>query len=72
MTRALRLENGGTLIPEPHHEVRCHVHGTITTWGALSPIQQLAVEECIDTIAESPCLLLPDDLRPARLLHIDL
>ena len=59
MTGALKLENGGTLLPESQHVVRCLVHGTVTTWGALDPIQQLAVEEGIDTMDDLPCLLLP-------------
>lgn len=45
--------------PKPDDEVKCEVHGTVTTWGALDPIQQLAVEAGLDTVADMPCLLAP-------------
>jgi hypothetical protein len=46
--------------PKPSDEVKCEVHGVVTTWGALNGIQQMAVESGIDTVAEMPCLLLPE------------
>lgn len=45
--------------PKDSDEVKCDVHGTVTTWGELDSIQQLAVEEGLDTVAGVPCLLLP-------------
>lgn len=57
---AVKLEGVRKLYhPKPDDEVKCDVHGTITTWGALDPIQQLAVESGLDTVADSPCLLAP-------------
>lgn len=49
--------------PKDSDEVKCHTHNFVTTWGALDCIQQLAVEEGIDTLEDLPCLLLP---RPNR------
>lgn len=43
--------------PKPGDEVVCHVHGIVTTWGALNHIQQLAVAEGLDTTSDLPCLL---------------
>lgn len=45
--------------PKDSDEVRCEVHGVVTTWGALNPIQRLAVEDGLDTADDLPCLLLP-------------
>lgn len=45
--------------PKDTDEVRCETHGVVTTWGALDAIQQLAVEEGLDTAADHPCLLAP-------------
>lgn len=42
-------------------EVVCKAHGVKTTWGALDPIQRLAVEEGIDTVPELPCLLTKNE-----------
>lgn len=44
--------------PKDSDEVRCAVHGVVTTWGKLDAIQRLAVEEGIDTVPELECLLL--------------
>lgn len=55
----IKLETGKQRTPKDDDEVRCEVHGTITTWGALDAIQQLAVAENIDTLAELKCLLAP-------------
>lgn len=55
----------GTYTPKDSDEVRCDSHGIVTTWGALDPIQQLAVEDGIDTVDELPCLLAPN-FRPAK------
>lgn len=49
--------------PKDSDEVRCEIHGVVTTWGALTPIQQLAVKEGIDTIESLPCMLLPENRR---------
>ena len=43
--------------PKDTDEVRCDVHGVVTTWGALDGIQRLAVTEGIDTVPELQCLL---------------
>jgi hypothetical protein len=45
--------------PKDTDEVRCDAHGVVTTWGALTEIQRLAVEEGLDVSADLPCLLLP-------------
>jgi len=58
----LKLEDGKTLKPEDWMEVRCEVHSLVTTWGALDPIQQLAVEAGLDTFPELPCLLAPREV----------
>lgn len=44
--------------PKDTDEMRCEMHGIVTTWGALNAIQKLAVEEGIDTRPELPCLLV--------------
>lgn len=46
--------------PKDDDVVECHEHGVKTTWGALTPIQQLALEEGLDTVAEAPCIFLPE------------
>jgi hypothetical protein len=43
--------------PKDTDEVKCEIHGVVTTWGALNPIQQLAVEEGLDTLDNLPCIL---------------
>ena len=60
----LPLANGCSLRVEDWMEVRCDTHGVVTTWGALDPIQQLAVEEGIDTADDLPCLLAPRKEQP--------
>lgn len=45
--------------PKDTDEVKCEVHGVITTWGALDSIQRLACEDNLDTTPDLPCLLLP-------------
>jgi hypothetical protein len=54
-----RLENGKRHAPKNTDEVKCLEHGITTTWGALDPIQQLALEEGLDTLPKSECLLKP-------------
>lgn len=49
----------GNYIPKDSDEVRCEVHGTVTTWGKLDWVQRLAVEESLDTVESLPCLLAP-------------
>jgi hypothetical protein len=41
-------------------EVRCKVHGTVTTWGALNWIQRLAVDEGLDTEVGHRCVMSPE------------
>jgi hypothetical protein len=43
--------------PKDEDEVRCEIHGTVTTWGALDQFQRMALEEGLDTAAECECLL---------------
>jgi hypothetical protein len=45
--------------PKDEDEIKCEAHGVVTTWGALSPTQRLAVEEGFDTTDDLPCILLP-------------
>ena len=45
--------------PKDTDEVKCGTHGTVTTWGALNPIQRIALENGIDTVDDLPCLLAP-------------
>ena len=45
--------------PKDADEVKCEAHGIVTTWGALDPIQRLAVEEGIDTTDDLRCILAP-------------
>lgn len=45
--------------PKDADEVVCHTHNFKTTWGALNPIQKLALEEGLDTTDDLPCLLSP-------------
>lgn len=45
--------------PKDSDEVRCETHGVVTTWGALDPIQRLAVEEGLDTAVDHDCILAP-------------
>lgn len=57
---AVRLEGQ----KKPYHpkdtdEVKCLVHGVVTTWGALDPIQRLALEEGLDTSEDLPCIMKP-------------
>jgi hypothetical protein len=47
--------------PKDTDEVRCEEHGIVTTWGRLSPIQRLCVEEGID--AKDHCLLSPEKIK---------
>lgn len=51
------FESGDMYSPKDSDEVRCEEHGVVTTWGALDPFQQLAVEEGLDST--TGCLLLP-------------
>ena len=60
----LTMADGSSLVVRDGMEVRCHEHGIVTTWGALDPIQQLAVEEGLDTSADLPCLLTPRKEQP--------
>lgn len=55
----LTLEDGSPLAVHDDMEIRCDVHDIRTTWGALDGVQQLAVQEGLDTVADLPCLLAP-------------
>ena len=55
----IKLKNGKKIEPKPGDEVFCEIHNLRTTWGALDPYQQLAVESGLDTLKELPCLLEP-------------
>lgn len=57
----LKLEDGGRYRPKNTDEVRCEAHGVVTTYGALSAIQRLALEEGLDTVEGLPCLLAPEN-----------
>ena len=60
MTVAIRLEGRRKpYVPKDTDEVRCEVHGVVTTWGQLDGIQRLALEDGIDTDKDLPCLLAP-------------
>jgi hypothetical protein len=52
----IKLENGRSIIPKDHHTVKCEDHNFKTTWGALDPIQRLAVEEGLD-VSGNKCIL---------------
>lgn len=54
------IKGGEHYLPKDADEVRCDVHGVVTTWGALSPIAQLVVEEGLDVSPDMRCLLLSD------------
>lgn len=57
---AVKLEGRrGLYYPKDSDEVRCESHGVVTTWGALTPIQKMAVEEGIDFNDDLPCILEP-------------
>jgi hypothetical protein len=57
MDDCLTLEDGTLFRPNENTTVQCEHHGVIVKWGDLTPIQQLAFAEGIDTIDE--CILLP-------------
>ncbi len=58
---AVKLEGQRkTYDPKDTDEVRCEVHGLVTTRGALDAIQRLAVEEGLDTTPDLACLLAPE------------
>ena len=60
---AVKLEGQKRLYhPKNTDEVKCLVHGLVTTWGALNAIQQLALEEGLDTTEDLPCLLAGSNL----------
>lgn len=61
----VRLEGSSKpYCPRDSDEVRCDTHGVVTTWGKLDAIQQLAVEEGLDTSPELECLLSPNRSSP--------
>ena len=46
--------------PKDTDEVRCDIHGFVTTWGAMGPLQRLALESGLDVAEGDACLLMPD------------
>jgi len=50
--------------PKDSDEIVCETHGVTTTWGALTPIQRLAIEEGIDTTNDLPCVFSPQRRHP--------
>lgn len=58
-TDTLTLEDGRALSPKDSSVVECEVHHVKTTYGALTPIQRLALSEGLDTKEDMPCLLAP-------------
>jgi hypothetical protein len=54
----IKAEDGTTIKVFDSSPVECEVHGVKTTWGALNPIQQLAVEGGLDTTPDLTCLLV--------------
>ena len=56
---SIKMEDGTRYTSKDGDEVICETHGTVTTWGALDGIQQLAVSENICTSPELECLLSP-------------
>lgn len=59
MSGKVRLENGKLYSPKDSDPVDCPVHDFHTTWGALDPIQQLAIAEGLDTTKNMPCIMAP-------------
>jgi len=57
----IKAEDGSTIKVFDSSPVECEVHGVKTTWGALDPIRQLAVESGLDTTPDSKCILLRDE-----------
>jgi len=55
----VKLEGGKDYHPKDTDPVHCELHNLTVSWGDLDAIQQLAVEEGLDTIETLPCLLLP-------------
>jgi len=60
----IKVEGGKRYTPKDTDEVKCLEHNFTTTWGALDPIQQLAVQEGIDTLPDSECILKPKEKLP--------
>ena len=52
------LEGGKRYTPKPADPVHCEIHDVTVRWDKLDPIQQLAVEEGLDTVDTLPCILL--------------
>lgn len=52
----IKMEDGTRYAPKDGDEVKCEVHTFVTTWGALTPIQQLALSEGLDTTEDMECL----------------
>lgn len=46
--------------PKDTDEVTCDLHGLVTTYGALGPIQRLALEAGLDVDEAMTCLLAPE------------
>jgi hypothetical protein len=59
MKKKFKAEDGSSISVDDSTPVDCPVHNIHTTWGALDPIQQLAVESGLDTTTDLPCILEP-------------
>ena len=46
--------------PKNIDEIRCDIHGFVTTWGAMGPLQRLAFESGLDVAEDAVCLLALD------------
>lgn len=55
----LKFESGESFEPTDDTPITCKTHGITVKWGDLDGIQQLAVEDGIDTLDDMPCLLDP-------------
>lgn len=53
----ITLENGDKITPKDTDPVHCDTHDLTVHWGDLDAIQQLAVEEGLDTVEDLPCIL---------------
>jgi hypothetical protein len=57
------MEDGSVHVMRENDSVECHVHCVKTTWGVLTPIQQLAVTSGLDTTDDLDCLLSKENAR---------
>lgn len=60
MTTKIKMADGSRYTPKDTDKVKCDDHNLVTTWGALSGIQQLALSEGLDVGPEFECILSPN------------